>query len=264
MEEKDIEKLAGLLVLAVEKNLEKKTAIAFSGGLDSATMATIAKGKCELALITVSMEDGEDLAAARKVSQELGLKLHEVIVDRQMLMRDYKHMWELMPGTLVDVELMCAIYEVCKKAKSLGFENILFGSGAEELFVGYHKYYSALEEGKDLDLLLQQEIKTLPQRDIKRAGVVAKFCEVKIRVPFMDDALIDAVFSFPASVRIGSIEMKKPILREMAKKLNVPKLAVERQKKAMQYGSNVHKTFLDMIRKKEIESWEPREPFKYD
>ncbi|MFH0927569.1 MAG: asparagine synthase C-terminal domain-containing protein [Candidatus Micrarchaeota archaeon] len=259
----DVKKLSELLVEAVGKNLGGKIAVAFSGGLDSSTIATIAKQKCSPALITVGVEGSEDLLAARKVAGEMGLELHEVVVDKKMLLFDYEEMWKLMPGTLVDVELMCAVYEVCKRAKELGCTAVLFGSGAEELFVGYHKYYSALEEGKDLDEILRREIETLPQRDIKRSCAVAKFCGVEARVPFMEKELVEAVFSIPAKERMGKIEMKKPLLREMAKELCVPSLAVERQKKAMQYGSNIHRIFLGMVKRNEIEAREPRAPFDY-
>lgn len=260
----DVKKLSKLFVSAVEKTLDKKTAIAFSGGLDSSAIATVANGKCELELITVAFEGSEDLIAARLVANELGLKLHEVIVEREQLLEDYKKMWKLERGTLVDLELMCAIYEVCKKASSLGIKTVLFGSGAEELFIGYHKYYSAIDEGKELDEILPREIETLPQRDIRRAEMVAKLCGVEARVPFMDADFVDAVMEIPAMKRIGPIEMKKPLLREIARELGVPTLAVGRQKKAMQYGANIHKTFMDMVRKKEIETQEPRPPFVYD
>lgn len=258
-----IDYLANLLNAAVAKNLDKKTAIAFSGGLDSATIATIAKGKCDLALITLGVEGSEDLQAARKVSAELGLNLHEIIADKKMLFEDYKKMWKLMPGTLVDIELMCAIFEVCKKAKEVGFETVLFGSGAEELFVGYHKYYSAIDEGKNLDEILRREIETLPDRDIKRARAVAKFCGVEAAFPFMEKEFASEIMKISTKERTGPIQMKKPLLRQIAKYLGVPPLAAGRQKKAMQYGSNIHKIFLQMARDGEIEAWEPRVPFDY-
>jgi len=249
---------------AIEKCLDKKVAIAFSGGLDSSTIATVAKKKCEVALITVGMKDSEDLISARKVAKELDLQLNEIEVDSKILFEDYKKMWKLMPGTLVDMELMCAIYEVCKKAKELGCEIVLFGSGAEELFVGYHKYYCAIEEGKDLDEILKKEVQTLPNRDIFRAKKVAEYCKINARFPFMNQDLIDAVFMIEAKDRIGPIEMKKPLLRKIAQKLNVPTHAVQRQKKAMQYGSNIHKTIMQMARDKKVSAWEPRAPFVYD
>ena len=260
----DISKLAKMLQDAVEHDLDEKVAVAFSGGLDSTTIATIAKNKSQVSLITVGVENSEDLIAAKKVAKDLKLNLYEVLVNEEILFEDYKKMWKLMPGTLVDIELMCAIYEVCKKAKEIGCSSVLFGSGAEELFIGYHKYYCALEEKKDLDQILKKEIETLPKRDILRTQNVAKICGVRAIFPLLHKPFVDIIFEIPAKDRIGPIEMKKPLLREIAKKLGVSDIAISRQKKAMQYGSNIHKIFLQMAKEKKIETYAPREPFVYD
>ncbi|MFH1306181.1 MAG: asparagine synthase C-terminal domain-containing protein [Candidatus Micrarchaeota archaeon] len=261
----EIDKLAKLLEEAVEKTLPQgKVAIAFSGGLDSATIATIAKKKVTTDIIATGMENSHDIKAAQETAGELGLELNLVLLDEKKILKSYEICWKIMPGTLTDIELMVGAYECCKKAKQLEDGVILFGSGAEENFIGYQKYYNRFSEGKDLKEILKKEISTLPSRDLKRTGAVAKYCGVDARFPFMDKKLIDEISKVPVKERIGTPKMKKPLLRKIAKLLEVPKSAIERPKKAMQYGSDIHKILLRHAKAKTIEFWDARPPFVYE
>lgn len=262
----DYDTLSRLVESSIKKAIgdQKRVAVAFSGGVDSTTIAKIASRYCDIDLITVGLEDSDDLLASRICASELNEGLSEVIVDEATLRQVYNKAWELRQGTLVDVELMSVIYLICDKAKKLGDRFVLFGSGAEELFIGYSKYYEAFEKGDDLDRIIKREVQTLPDRDIARAILVAEYFGLEAKTPFMDKELVDYVLSIPARQRIGPKSMKKPMIREVAKRFDVPSEAVGRQKKAMQYGSNVHKTFLRLLKKGDIEAREPRPPFVYD
>ncbi|MBI5051345.1 hypothetical protein HZC08_01160 [Candidatus Micrarchaeota archaeon] len=104
-----------------------------------------------------------------------------------------------------------------------------------------------MKEGKDLDSILREEFRTLKDRDI---GMVKKVCYklgIEARFPFYNKELAELVFSIPLSERIADRELKKGVLREAAKFLGVPETAVNRRKKAMQYGSGVHKVLLKKL-----------------
>ncbi len=236
------------LVKALEKSteecLEDRIAVSFSGGLDSATIATIAKKRCEVSLISAGTDGSDDLINAGKVAEELSLPLEKIVLDEKRILEIYGKIHSFYPGPLLKVEIGVPIYAVCEAAKKRGLDAVLFGSGAEELFVGYERYYKYLEEGKNLDAILKTEFETLKDGDAAMVKKIAYRCGVEARFPFYSKQLAELVFNIPLEERMADKELKKGVLREMGKLLGVPKTALERRKKAAQYGSGVHKVIM--------------------
>jgi len=261
----NIKKISLLLEKSV-KNItknQKNIAIAFSGGLDSTTLASIAKKFCSVKLITiVSDKNSPDYFYSKKAAKQLGLDIFFVFVKKKDILEVYKKLWNLKNGTLIDMEIMFAVYFISKKAKELGCKKIIFGSGAEELFVGYNKYFVALQEKKDLKKLLDMELKTLPKRDIYRIKKVAKIFNIKAEFPFLNKSFVKEVKKIPIDLHINK-ELSKPILRKVAEFFNVPSFIILRKKKALQYGSKIHKLFLTLAKEKKIYALPPRPPFVY-
>jgi len=70
---------------------------------------------------------------------------------------------------------------------------------------------------------------------------------VEARFPFYNKKIAEEVFEIPVSVRMEDRELKNGLLREAAHFLGVPETAVKRKKKALQYGSGVHKILLKEV-----------------
>ncbi len=229
---------------AVCECLEDRVGIAFSGGLDSSTIAKIASKSCEVELLSVGMEGSDDLIYSRLVANELGLRLNEQVFSREEIIEYYHKAEEIVHGDFLKIEIMAPIYAVCELAKKKKLEVVLFGSGAEELFVGYERYYTYWNEGKNLDKILKEEFETLKHRDIGMIKKVAGKIGVEARFPFYNKGIAREVFEIPLALRMEDRELKKGLLREAAHFLGVPEIAVKRKKKALQYGSGVHKVLL--------------------
>ena len=217
-----------------------KTAIAFSGGIDSSVIATVLKDKKEVWLFLFGTENSQDVTNGRKIANELDMSITEIIVEEKTILEAYGKIYKLLPLGLLTVEILIPVYLVAQAASNAGYRTLFFGSGAEEVFAGYEKYYSARKKGKDVEEMIKKEFKTLPERDIKHVKKICNHFGLEARFPFYNKELAELMFSVPIDERLDNQTIKKGILRKAAALLGVPQLAVERKKQAMQYGSGIH------------------------
>ncbi|VVC02877.1 Asparagine synthase [Candidatus Bilamarchaeum dharawalense] len=236
--------LTELLSRAVEEKLEDRLAIAFSAGLDSTVIAAIAKKHVHVELFTVGVKDSEDMECSERVAGEMGLPLIPVYLDEKIATNAYEKCYDMLKLDFHRLEIMVPVYCVAEAAAQKGHRVLLFGTAAEELFVGYERYYQYKNEGKDLDSLLKEEYKTLPQREIAWTKKLCNKFDIESRFPLYNKELAELMFSVPLDERMHDRELKKGILREAGKILKVPECVLKRRKKAMQYGSGVHKILL--------------------
>jgi len=239
-----IPELSSILKNSILQTLEDRTAISFSGGIDSTLIATIASGNTKTELFSAGMEGSPDIEYSEKVASLLGLELEKILLDKNEILETYGVCYSIVPNNLLKVELLVPVYKVAEKAAESGHKIMLFGAGAEELFVGYERYYAYLEEGKNLDKILQEEFSTLQNREIGWISKVCRKFSIEARFPFHNKKLADFVFSVPLEKRMEDRNLKKGLLREAATLLNVPSISVKRRKQAMQYGSGIHKVLL--------------------
>lgn len=239
-----IPELAQLLRASVEECLEEEIAVSFSGGIDSTLISHIAKKNCSVYLFSSGIENSEDLNYSKKVAVQLDVFYQPILLEENSILKLYEEIYRIIPAELLKIEILIPIYAAAKKAKERGLEAMLFGSGAEELFVGYNRYYTYLEEGKDLDSILKEEFKTLPKKDVGLISKVVRKVGLEPRFPYLNRKLAEYVFSIPLEKRMEERELKKGLLREAAKLLGVPEIALKRKKRAAQYGSGVHKILL--------------------
>lgn len=239
-----IPELADLLRNSVLETLEDRVSVSFSGGIDSTLIASIARNAADIELYTVGMAGAKDVLCADEVSQMLELPIEHITMDEKDILDTFDKCYQIVPNNLLKVELLVPVYKAAQKASEQGHEVMLFGAGAEELFAGYERYYHYLEEGKDVDKILQEEFRTLDQREIGWIRKVCREFSIEARYPFHNRKLADFVFSVPVERRMENRELKKGLLREAATLLNIPSISVKRKKQAMQYGSGIHKVLM--------------------
>ena len=249
--ERMVSKLASFFIDGVRNNCQGEVAILFSGGLDSTCIATVAKQFTAPLLLTAGIEGSSDLLAARKIAAELGVPHKEVVLTEEEIIRVYKKCYKIRSGDLLKVELMVPVFSCCREAARAGKWRLLSGSGAEELFIGYDRYFRY--KGRQLERILAREIEKLPSGDCGAQDLVAKNFGMRAGYPFLYPPFMREVLATPLKERLGTREDKKPLLRKIAAELGVPKDAIDRKKKAMQYGSGVHKILLRNIKQIEEE-----------
>jgi len=236
--------LAKLLQAAIAESLEDRAAIAFSGGLDSTLIAAVARKHADIELFACGTEKSDDMKVAQEAAAMMRMPLKKVLLTEDSIIETYKRCYEIVPAELLKVELLVPVYKCAEAAKSSEHEVLLFGSAAEELFVGYERYFNYFAEGKDLDSILRDEFKNLRNREIAWISKICRKFGIEARFPLYKRKLEQFCRSIPLELLMEDREKKKGVLREAGKLLGVPEIALYRRKKAMQYGSGIHKIII--------------------
>lgn len=239
-----IKRLRDEIYRAVGKSIREKTiGIAFSGGLDSSLLAKVCEdlGK-EVTLLTVGFPNSIDIENSKEVGREMGLSLLIKTIDENFE-SDLRKVVSLLNPSPIDLEICMAVYYILKLAKENGIKSIATAMGLDELFCGYDRYRRILKDG---EVEVNKEIKTSIQnalRQKKQHEVIAKYFGVEKIDPFLERDFINFTLSIPISLKITdpNDKIRKHILRELALEIGVPTKAALRRKKAIQFGSGIHR-----------------------
>lgn len=146
-----VSKLKQLLVESVDTLLshsEHQVGVYLSGGLDSTTLALVARYVLDRPIMTFTLTDGTespDLLAAREVAAKLGTNHFEVQVDHQNYVGSLEHFVthyeSLMAGGVFDIHGGMA-FHLLSEAASKHVKVAFSGEGADELFGGYYWIYT--------------------------------------------------------------------------------------------------------------------------
>ena len=234
---------------AVKESItEKKIGIAFSGGVDSTLVSKICKDlEFDITLLTIGFPDSHDIAFAKDVNEILNFT-HEISkIDHDSFNEiASKINKKINTDNLSWNENCIAFYYVAKLANSLGIKNVVTANGIDELFCGYNAYREAIEKGEDkvielINLKLENE-----QKMMQAVNEVTSEFGVRIIQPLLSKNFIEYAKSIPVSEKITGKDdlMRKHIIRKLAAKIGVPEISANKRKKALQYGSLIHKALL--------------------
>lgn len=203
--------------------------VALSGGVDSALIAALAKRPC----VAVGLEGSHDLERARYVAGALGLELETVEIPAERVPEALAAVLPVIPEkTPVNASIGATLYFVAEWASHRGYERILAGQGADEVFGGYARYV----DGGDAASMLVSDFASLPAQGARDQGVAGLF-GCYLSMPYLDLAVVRAARALPPSSLVADGLGKQP-LRAVAA-AHIPADIAEYPKKAMQYGSGV-------------------------
>lgn len=234
----DVNTLIEKLVFAIEKRLMdvKKTGILFSGGIDSTLLASLCEK--DLVCITVGFRDSYDIREAKKIASLLDIDL----VVQEFTIEEVKRSLREVCYAIEDISVLnlgvgLPVYLATKIAKELGLKVVLAGQGADELFGGYHKYLAHKESLNDI---LWEEFLNISKNNLERDDKASMANSISLRLPYLDNEVVEYAFKIPSTQKIKNGERKYP-LKEAAKKMKLPKEVYKKEKKAIQYGTGLHK-----------------------
>lgn len=227
---------------------EKRIGIAFSGGVDSSLVAKICKDMdYNITLLTIGFAGSHDIEFSKQVNQFLNLPHKILEIDpNQFEEISAKIKEKIKTDNLSWNENSIAFYHVAKLAKSLGLDVVVTANGIDELFCGYNAYRDAIKDGKHkvvqlMDSKLENELNMMKAVN----EVCSEFGIIMIQ-PFLSDEFIEYAKSIPLSSKIidENDMQRKHIIRDLAIKIGVPEIAANKRKKALQYGSLIHKALI--------------------
>ena len=224
----------------------KKTAVAFSGGLDSGILSVISKGHADVTLYTVGVEGAYDVIAAEEAARAMELPWRHILISEDILENEMPEMIR-MTGTVnpITISFEIPLYMVLKHSSE---DVVLSGQGADELFAGYSKYVGlSKEESSDM---MKSDMMQLLSVTLVHERTVADSFGKKVVYPYLDENVMrstDRMNIYGA----GEEEERKPVLRDVARSLGHPELA-EKRKKAAQYGSGTMATMRSMAKRRKM------------
>lgn len=222
-------------------------AVAFSGGVDSALVASF----LDVPLYVIGYEGSSDIEAARESAAAMGrtndLVVHEVTLDDiETAIPEVAHAIDR--TNAMDVQIALPLYLVAQRVAEDGFDRLALGQGADELFGGYAKIANAPDDHRtEADTIRgarREVLETLPDQ-LERDVLAVREAGVEPVTPLQYDSVVDAALRLPEELLVGNAgsddadgPTRKVALRRVAAD-RLPESVAYREKKAVQYGSLV-------------------------
>jgi asparagine synthase (glutamine-hydrolysing) len=255
-----IDSLRQALCDAVSESISdvSRVAVAFSGGVDSSVLAKICDsshlGK-RVTLLTIGFSGSHDIQFSKDIASKMGVdhKLYEISYNdfEEKLQR----IQELIRcSNTSHIENCIAYFYICRLAKQNDLNVVLSANGCDELFCGYDRYRGVCHNGRrdaEISMLMDKMI----ANELALTGeikIVAAKLDVQVRQPFLSSRFIEFAKSIPIDQKIKGYDdmVRKHILRRAALAIGVPEESAMKPKKALQYGSSIHKYFKEIERRK--------------
>ncbi|MFC4990140.1 asparagine synthase C-terminal domain-containing protein [Saliphagus infecundisoli] len=223
------------------------TAVAFSGGVDSALLAAF----LDVPLYVAGFPGSHDIEAARSAAAAMGREGELTVVELTHGAVE-RALPKLVPAidraNAMDLGIALPLYLTAERAREEGHDRLALGQGADELFGGYEKVATldGRVEATTVRGAVREQVLGLPD-ELPRDVLAVEAAGVRPVAPYLHDRVIGAALRLPPELLVegGGDGRRKIAFRRVASRY-LPGEVADRPKKALQYGSDADRE-LDRI-----------------
>jgi asparagine synthase (glutamine-hydrolysing) len=230
----------------INKNISS-LAVAFSGGIDSSLLAKICKDVgMKFTLLTVGFPLSQDIEFSKQIALKLNLSHKITVLMPECFQKDLLYVQQKIAcRNISHIENCIAYFYIARMANQNNLQLILTANGCDELFCGYNKFRLIYEKGEKGLVDFMDERIASERVLMKEIDKITKEFGVLTKQPFLSQKFINFAKGIPIEQKITGTDdfMRKHILRKLALSLGVPRESAMKPKKALQYGSLIHKNF---------------------
>lgn len=225
--------------------------IAFSGGVDSSILAKICRDlDKQVYLVTIGFPNSHDIEFSKLISKLLFLSSSHIAYElkEEEINQNFKYVKsKISCNNLSHIENCVAFFQISKIIKNNNLDMFfLTANGFDELFCGYDRYRFQFSNGTESIIEYMEEKLDNESHLMREISQVIGSLGVMSYQPFLSQEFIKFAKDIPLEYKIKGRDdlMRKHILREIALRIGVPKESAMHPKKALQYGSLIHKYLL--------------------
>lgn len=231
---------------AVQKRVvgttDRPIACLLSGGLDSSLVAAlVAKNYSnQLETFSIGMPGGEDLKYARMVSEHIGSRHTEIIIQEDDFFDAIPHVIRTIESyDTTTVRASVGNYLVAKAISQYSNAKVIFnGDGSDELTGGY-LYFHHAPDALSFDKEIKRLLSDIYLFDVLRSDKSISSNGLEPRTPFLDRGFVQTYLSLPLKYRYTPGKPEKWLLRRSVEQFDptlLPKEVLWRTKEAFSDG----------------------------
>lgn len=225
-------------------NGRKRIAVSFSGGVDSSLIAVMASKFAKVLAVSAYVSGSHDADVAKHAAKELGLDWMEVSISEKEIKSRIESVQNITEvSSSIDISIAMGLMLSAQKASKEGYDVVLVGQLADEIFGGYRRYLKQYcsEGTKNVQRAMEYDVLNAHSMNFDRdEKATSQF--VDLYLPYANAELARIGLSISPELKFDCKKGgRKIILRQAAKKFGIPPSIAERPKKALQYSSGIHR-----------------------
>jgi asparagine synthase (glutamine-hydrolysing) len=244
-------------VLTEELSAFDSIGVAFSGGIDSSILAKIASlTETDVRLYSAGVVGSQDLRFAEKAAGWLGLPLKTIPLSIEGFESDLLEVISIL-GTenLMELSIALPIYVTHRLIRDDGLYAVISGQGADEVFGGYFRHFEAFRKDgyPGVSRAIWRDLNDLCVKNVAREREIANLNKLDLLLPYLDLDIIQVGLEISPSLKILGSEdlLRKAVLRESGRHLDLPREIVDRKKRAVQYSSGSLKIIRQLAKRQD-------------